>query len=265
MNFGAARERRRSLRLRPAQAKALCSVLEGDQRVLATLGGRSRGTPIGGLYAVQDLSRSGVLLEGARAVQPGTRVSLRVMLPGATPLRLRGRVVRLSSGPRREARVAVGFSSVSPEDEDRIADWLAHAWYEARGVVSVVAATSLRTRTELVGRLRLVGARVVRARMPIELIHRLEGSRDEATVVFLGATLGGCSDEEVGAFLAAAYPRVRRVSVGAHDASDGTVRSWAHATMEPPWEADALEEQLSGARSGGRRSETTKGGGCVPR
>jgi hypothetical protein len=169
------------------------------------------------------------------------------MLPGFEPLLLSGCVVRLSCSFR-NAQVAVGFSSVSPDDEARIEDWVAGEGCAVRTVACVIAATSLHVRMELARRLCELGARVTRARMPIELIQRLEGSRGGAAVVFLGETLGGCSDDEIATFLEAAYPWVRRVSVAADMGACGKrTLNRMHAAIEPPWRDDVLLEQLRSA------------------
>lgn len=237
MSHGA-RERRRAVRLRPTHAKAVCSTRQ-----------------VGGVYDIQDLSRGGVLLEGRPTVPPGTRVSLRVLLPGVDPMTLAGRVIRSCAGSFADAQLAVRFSSVSPDDEDRFADLIAREWSKVCAPRCVVAASSLQTRMELTRRIGNLGVKVTRASTPIELIHRLEAARGRCVVVFLGTTLGGCSGVEIASFLATAYPSVRRVLVTmTHSSEEVGPPDPLHAVLEAPWSDDAIREELRDARHSASRS-----------
>jgi len=227
-----AKERRRSIRLRPGRAKAVCSTRQ-----------------IGGVYEVQDLSRGGVLLEGAPLVPPGTKVSVRVMLPGVESLLLAGRVLRTAPGPHTDTLVAVRFSAVTADAEDSFADLVAREWSKVCAPRCIIASSSLQVRMEMAHRITEAGAKATRASTPIELIHRLEAVRDRLVVVFLGTTLGGCTGTEIASFLATAYPSVRRVLLQVSRNPEGSLPAQhVHAVLSPPWTTDLIKTELQKAR-----------------
>lgn len=228
----ASRDRRRSVRLRATQAKAVCSAPHAD-----------------GLYQVCDLSRGGALIEGKSAVAPGTKVSLRMLVPGVDPMTLGGRIIRESAGTSANVKLAVKFTSVSPDDEDRFADLIAREWSKVCAPRCIVAASCLHMRMELTRRIGTMGMDATRASSPIELIHRLEEAGNRCVVAFLGSTLGGCTGLEIASFLALAYPSVRRVLVMTTRWVEGVpVPESLHGVLEPPWREAAIEHELRSAR-----------------
>lgn len=237
------RERRRAVRVRPMHAKAVCSTHRA-----------------GGVYNIRDVSRDAVLLEGRPPVPAGTRVSLHMLLPGMDPMTLTGRVLRASTGAFSSHKMVVRFSCVSADDEDRFADLVEREWSRVCSPRSIVASSSLSVRLELMHRISQLGGDVTRASSPIELIHRLEEARGRCLVVFLGPTLGGCTGAEIATFLATAYPTVRRVLVTLANRSDGSgPPDPFHATLEPPWGEDAIQEELRYARQSAVRSPMVTG------
>lgn len=228
----ASKDRRRSVRLRATRAKAVCSTSQA-----------------GGLYQVCDLSRGGALIEGRPVVAPGTRVSLRVLVPGVAPMTLGGRVIRKSQESSANVRMAVKFTSVSPDDEDRFADLIAREWSRVCAPRCIVASSCLHTRMELTRHAGALGIDVARASSPIELIHRLEEAGSRCVVAFLGSTLGGCTGLEIASFLALAYPSVRRVLVTTTRWAEGVpVPESLHGVLELPWSEAAIERELRDAR-----------------
>lgn len=237
MSHGA-KERRRAVRLRPAHAKAVCSTHNA-----------------GGVYAIHDVSNGGALLQGKPVVPPGTRVSLRMLLPGVAPMNLAGRVVRTSMSAFTDACLAVKFCGVSPDDEDRFADLIAREWSKTCAPHAIVASSSLHLRMDLTRRLASVGASVSRATTPIELIYRLEAARGRCVVVFLGTTVGGCSGVELASFLATAYPQTRRVLVTeVGEVPAHPLPKQLHAFMQAPWRANVLQNVLLEAEKTASRS-----------
>ena len=227
MSHGA-KERRRAVRLRPAHAKAVCSTQNA-----------------GGVYEIHDVSHGGALLQGKPIVPPGTHVSLRMLLPGVAPMNLAGRIVRTSISAFTDACLAVKFSSVSPDDEDRFADLIAREWSRTCAPHGIIASSSLHLRTDLTRRLSGLGVSVSRATTPIELIYRLEAARGRCVVVFLGTSIGGCSGVEIASFLATAYPHTRRVLVTeTGEVSSQPLPKQLHAFMQAPWRDNTLESVL---------------------
>lgn len=96
-------DRRHAYRVRPYNAVARCSTKTVD-----------------GIYAVHDLSRGGVALNGKPPLRAGTKVGVRLIIPGYQSMSLRGTVIRSIGGPRRSTRVAVGFGDIDPDNEDII-------------------------------------------------------------------------------------------------------------------------------------------------
>lgn len=154
-------------------------------------------------YTIEDLSQGGVRLSGTRGLCVGTRVTVELLLHGATPLKLRGRVLRKSSVLG--AEIVVGF--------DRAAA-IAPLFDADRGTIAAARPTHLIAHPDPVTAgiflrmLRGLG-RVGRwAPTALDAVNWLE--RAPMSVACVAPEFGG-GGPEFGRFLRDLHPKVRRI------------------------------------------------------
>jgi hypothetical protein len=222
-----AAERRRSYRAFLEEGCARCST---DSSV--------------GLYAVRDLSIGGARLEG-EALPVGTRLRLMLLLPGQAPVVAEGTVLRLDAATGVGVQLAVAFGGLGPDGEDTIEEAIVAQMVRERGPVVVVADSADGEARALARGLRAMGCCVIHVATPLELICQLQRGERRIDTVLLGPHLGSSHGLEVAAFLADAYPHLRRVLV----ARGGWRRSQraaglVHAVIRKPWSQRQLEDAL---------------------
>lgn len=227
-------DRRRSYRVRPPNAVARCSTKKVES-----------------VYAVHDLSRGGIALNGRPALRKGAKVGLRLMIPGYAPLGLRGTVLRSTMGLGRSTRVVVGFDRLDANAEDSIGDLIVSEIARTSVPRCMVASASEHERRVLTHRLTALGVHTVQATTPMEVIHRLETSSRGVDTIVIGGQVGDCDGVEFASFLAGAYPTVRRVLTGRPSGRRAILaRHVAHVNLEGRWGADDLRLALLQKRRG---------------
>ena len=230
-------DRRHAYRVQPTNAVARCSTKTVD-----------------GLYAVHDLSRGGVALNGKPPLRAGTKVGVRLIIPGYESMTLRGTVIRSIGGPRRSTRVAVGFGDLEPDNEDIIGNVIVGEL--ARGSLPrcLIASSSERERKVLAKRLAQLGVQVLQAATPMEVIHRLETSPHRVDAIVIGGQIGDCEGVEFASFVAGAYPTMRRVLSGRPAGRRAQLaKHVAHVSLDGRWGADDLRMALLSQTGFGRK------------
>ena len=227
-------DRRRAYRVRPPDAVARCST----QR-------------LAGVYAVHDLSRGGVALNGRPVLRKGCKVSMHLTILGYEPLTLDGTVLRSTLGPGRSTRVAVSFDPLDTKAEDQIGKVIVSEIARTSVPRCIVASASERERRVLSQRLAAMGVQTLQAVTPIEVIHRLETSARKIDAIVIGEQVGDSDGVELASFLAGAYPTLRRVLAGRTSGRRRLLaRHVAHVNLDGRWGTDDLRLALMQNKSG---------------
>lgn len=215
-------DRRQAYRVQPRDAVAQCFTKRTSD-----------------LYAVRDLSRGGIALEGRAPLTPGSKVGIHLMVPGHESMSLRGTVLRTTARPTRGSRVVVQFGRLDADAEDNISDMIVTEL--VMGPRCVVASSSERERKVLSKRLEAQGVHVLQAATPMEVIHRLETSPRPVDTIVIGNHVGDCDGVEFASFVASAYPRVRRVLSKRPSGRRAELADHvAHASLNGRWEPEDL-------------------------
>lgn len=227
MNRSRRNERRKSYRIQLDGAYAQCT------------SPRSAGT-----YTVRDISHGGVALEGSPLIPSGSRVGLRLVIPGHEPLELGGTVLRAALGPRRTGQTAVSFGRLGVDEEDQIGNIILDTIAAGRGPTCLIASRSAGERAEIASGLTAIGCRVVEAVTPVDAIRHLEGEEHVDTIV-LGSSVGDYTGVEFASFVAGAYPSIRRVLATRPAGRRRVLASIvADVTLERPWLRTNLREAV---------------------
>lgn len=198
-----------------------------------------------GTYLVSNLSVGGALLRGDALLKTGDEVRILLELPSARLVRLAARVLRHMDG-RDGHLFAVAFHDVPPETQQLLQDVVAMAL--ARSERQLAHSTVLlftrdaAARSRLESELRDVGMHTSSCGAPLSALVVLNGSRPvDVAIVDLGLEEGIGADFL--AFLAEAYPHVRRVALMAP--GDPRHGRWeATATLARPWSDSQLKQAV---------------------
>jgi hypothetical protein len=193
---------------------------------------------------VRDLSIGGARLVGP-SLAPGTKLNLSLSLPtgafnvGAVVLRQDGDWDR-----KREAlkAIAIAFEHPSPDVEDVIEDMVCYELSRERGQVALVIDTEHSSNRRLFKSLHRLGSKTIVVRTSLQAISCLENPNLSISTVFLSPGLDHVDGADFAAFLADAYPRVRRVLMAGQKTSVRDNR--VNAVLSQPITASAVAKVI---------------------
>lgn len=228
--MGLQRDRRRSFRI----------AVPGD--LLLWRGGRFSGD-----YKLADISLGGCRLEDGPPPAFGQRFDASLRIDGAEPIELQAVVVRRERG----GPAALRFERVDPSVEDEIHDNLV-SQLERRGdrAGSVLLVHPRPERvTAVVRMLAGLGHEVRVVSTPLDAVWMLEQAAGSVHTAVVSRGLRALDSEELLAFLASTYPRIRRVLLVPAGSPPGELADRAHAVLEGPPDLGRLRKALPERRA----------------
>lgn len=200
-----------------------------------------------GTFLVQDLSAGGARLVGRVEAAKDDPLTVLLQFPGRAGFSVAARVAR-HDGRDGEARTAVVFVDLAPEEEDAIHEAIVVALARNAATVLVIDREGP-SRDALERDLRSLGHQAVSVTTPLEAISWLDRPDGRIATVLVDVSDGAAQGLEVLDFVGEHHPRIRRVVVGEGFRSDLALRSGrAHRVLRKPWNRDALAETLARAR-----------------
>lgn len=166
-----------------------------------------------GKFTVNDLSAGGAVLTGGHSVPRGERVRVLLEIPGCDPMHLDALVVRSVHAFSDVSALAVAFRHRGADTQDVIQDAVLGALLRSQRPDVLLIDDDPCGAPELETEIAFVGRAVVRVRTPLDAMRLLEDPERNFDLVLVGAQLRSIDAEEVMAFLADEYPRLRRVLV----------------------------------------------------
>ena len=223
-------ERRRSYRTPVSDVFAICL-----------------GDHLAARYAVEELSRSGVCLSG-KPLPVTTQLRVKLDLPGKESVVLDGTVLRSTALQEAKSRLAVGFSELTYNEEEILADFITDQVVNDLSphvLVGTVVKSEARFLCRVLSRLGFVPEV---ARTPLEMLQRLGSSDRKVDLVVLGSRLFGTSSLEMAVFLSEYCPNVKRVFVGPSNwRTQKMAEKYTHAVVRKPWTEGDLKEAFGAA------------------
>jgi len=101
------------------------------------------------------------------------------------------------------------------------------------------------TRAAIVSAIRSIGHNVIEMASPIEAIQALKEGNLQVDTLIVSRFIGTYDGQEMMRFMAAHFPEIRRVIIGASDALPlEQSTNFAHAIMREPWNVNNLKKVL---------------------
>lgn len=198
-----------------------------------------------GSFVVDDLSSGGVRLRGAIAFGEGEQVAIALTGEGIQTVELAGDVVRAELLDARWI-VAVHFRELGDPIRDALRRVVLHAIARQRAAarkIVLVVDDERGIQTALAHELTLLGLDAHAVATPHGVIGCLHDPAMDVHTAFVDLGLGICDGLDVVAYLAEAYPRIRRIVMsGSRDADmeRAVATGKAHAMLRKPWERSDL-------------------------
>lgn len=201
------------------------------------------------VWIVQNLSQGGAQLVGDPLLIPGQRFGMSLYLPGAPPLALTARALRRQVAAR-EARCAIVFDALSPQQAGAVASALEAAGSRTRSVTvsDLIVGPRGPVLAALVRELRDMGRTPRLVTSPLEAAAWLQRESSAATLI-VAEKLMETRGWNVLKFVRDARPKVKRLVVA------GLVHTFrlnmalrsglADAVIEQPFDAAALAKKLA--------------------
>jgi len=142
----------------------------------------------------------------------------------------------------------MNFKDVSASFEDSLHDFVVTTLEkkDKNDITTVmVLHPHAETRTAIVTAIRSIGHKVLDMASPIEAIQALKEGKVQVDTLIVSRFIGTCDGQEMMRFMAAHFPHIRRVIIGASDALPlERSTNFAHAIIREPWNAKNLKKAL---------------------
>jgi hypothetical protein len=194
-------------------------------------------------FELVNLSVTGALLRGEAAMEPGTKVRIRIDLPGCKQRSFRAEIVRTEFKQTGEVDVALAFRNLDANQEDTIQDLVTARWIQQSKSTILIASSVSRERSELLQSMESIGYFASWASTPLEAIALLDEPDSRIDTIVIGPMLGQVQGLAFAKFIAISYPGLRRVLlVNEPQRSLLQSDSLAHILVTQPWSSELLEQ-----------------------